>query len=304
MSDYNIRMRLLREREKLTQKEVAEKLGISPSAYNMYEKGKREPNIDTLQKIADFYGVSLDDLIGIIQYPKGYAGLVGGPYKTVAELRNAQKTVDRILEEDFLKGSAQKTIPYTTDYRLLMRQKISSTLVNNEHEIYLIVKFRQLNDKGQKKTTNYIEDLSKIPEYQKEPTSVPENKIIALPYLRAGVSAGSGIFILGNETEDEIELPDLPEYEAADFAIDVNGDSMEPDFSHDDIALVQSDAEMVPGDIGVFVINGNAFIKELGEKELISSNKKYNNIPIHEGDNVVCIGKVIGKVIPDEDNGF
>ena len=40
MSDYNIRMRLLRERENLTQKEVAEKLGISPSAYNMYESSR------------------------------------------------------------------------------------------------------------------------------------------------------------------------------------------------------------------------------------------------------------------------
>ena len=297
MSDYNIRMRLLRERENLTQKEVAEKLGISPSAYNMYEKGKREPNIDTLQKIADFYEVSLDDLIGIIQYPISYTGLIGGPYKTIAEFRNAQKTVDRILDEDFLKESGQQNIPYTTDYRLLMRQKFSRTLVNNEQEIYLIIKFRELNDKGQKKATHYIEDLSKIPEYQKEPTSAPESKIIVLPYFRAGVSAGSGIFILGNEAEDEIELPDLPEYEAADFAIDVNGDSMEPDFLDSDIALVQQDAELFPGDIGVFVVNSNAFIKELGENELISRNKDYKNIPIHEGDNVVCMGKVIGKVM-------
>ncbi len=110
------------------------------------------------------------------------------------------------------------------------------------------------------------------------------------------MSAGSGIFILGNEAEDEIELPDLPEYEAADFAIDVSGDSMEPDFSHNDIALVQQDAELFPGDIGVFVVNSNAFIKELGDNELISRNKHYKNIPIHDGDNVVCMGKVIGKV--------
>ena len=125
----------------------------------------------------------------------------------------------------------------------------------------------------------------------------PKSKILVLPYFRAGVSAGTGIFILGNEAEDDIELPALPEYETADFAIDVNGDSMEPDFSHEDIALVQRDAEMHIGDIGVFIVNGDAFIKELGEKELISRNKDYKNIPIHEGDNVVCMGKVIGKVM-------
>ena len=42
---------------------------------------------------------------------------------------------------------------------------------------------------------------------------------------------------------------------------------MEPDFSHEDIALVQRDAEMHIGDIGVFIVNGDAFIKELGEKK-------------------------------------
>lgn len=129
-----------------------------------------------------------------------------------------------------------------------------------------------------------------------EHSSCIDTKIIVLPYFRAGVSAGSGIFILGNEAEDEIELPNLPEYATADFAIDVNGQSMEPEFSDKDIALVNQDAEMQLGDIGVFVINGNAFIKELGEKELISHNKDFKNIAIHSGDNIVCMGKVIGKV--------
>ena len=165
----------------------------------------------------------------------------------------------------------------------------------------IINSLENLNNLGQQKILAYTKDLSRIPEYQKAPASAPESKIIVLPYFRAGVSAGSGIFIFGNEAEDEIELPDLPEYEAADFAIDVNGDSMEPDFSHDDIALVQQDAELFPGDIGVFVVNSNAFIKELGENELISRNKDYKNIPIHEGDNIVCMGKVIGKVKTDEE---
>lgn len=88
---------------------------------------------------------------------------------------------------------------------------------------------------------------------------------------------------------------------AVDFAIDTNVGNMEPIFSHEDITLVQQDAELFPGDIGVFVVNSNAFIKELGENELISRNKDYKNIPIHDGDNVVCMGKVIGKVKTDEE---
>lgn len=181
------------------------------------------------------------------------------------------------------------------------------------YEKQLLKYFTQLIDENKKRAIQYTENLCNVQKMEEEqgykyiqsPTSAtivefhpkPKSKILVLPYFRAGVSAGSGIFILGNEAEDDIELPALPEYEDADFAIDVNGDSMEPDFSHEDIALVQRDVEMHVGDIGVFIINGDAFIKELGEKELISRNKNYKNIPIHEGDNVVCMGKVIGKVM-------
>ena len=170
----------------------------------------------------------------------------------------------------------------------------------------IIKKYRSLDPHGQDMVdTILVKEYERVSKYGKltAPSTIIEfhpkqdNNLLVIPYFRAGVSAGSGIFILGNEAEDEIELPALPEYEAADFAIDVNGDSMEPDFSHEDIALVQRDAEMHIGDVGVFIVNGDAFIKELGEKELISRNKKYKNIPIHEGDNVVCMGKVIGKVM-------
>lgn len=159
----------------------------------------------------------------------------------------------------------------------------------------IINSLENLNNLGQQKILAYTKDLSKIPEYQKDPTS--KDKVVVLPYFQTGVSARSGIFIPGNVLKAQVELPAIPEYEAANFAIDVSSDSMEPDFLNDDIALVQSNAKIFPGDVGVFVVNGNVFIKELGDNMLISRNKKYNAIPIHESDNVVCMGKVIGKVI-------
>ena len=72
---------------------------------------------------------------------------------------------------------------------------------------------------------------------------------------------------------------------------------MEPDYMDGDIALVSQNMEMQVGDIGVFVVNGSAYIKELGKNELISRNKDYPNILIREEDNVVCMGKVIGKMM-------
>lgn len=47
-----------------TQKEVALYLGIAERAYQNYEYGNREPNLETLSKLADFFNVSTDYLLG------------------------------------------------------------------------------------------------------------------------------------------------------------------------------------------------------------------------------------------------
>ena len=48
----------------LTQNEMAEKLEIPRATYQSYENGRNQPNIETLIKMADFFGVSVDTLIG------------------------------------------------------------------------------------------------------------------------------------------------------------------------------------------------------------------------------------------------
>lgn len=58
--------RLVTEREKrnLKQKDIAIQIGLLPDTYRKYEKGAREPDLDTLVKIADFYQTSIDYLVG------------------------------------------------------------------------------------------------------------------------------------------------------------------------------------------------------------------------------------------------
>ena len=52
-----------REAYGLTQVEIAKKAGISWRAYQTYERGEREPVMSTLIALADFYGISLDELV-------------------------------------------------------------------------------------------------------------------------------------------------------------------------------------------------------------------------------------------------
>ena len=54
----------LREDRDISRKELATYLNISLSTIGMYEQGRREPNIEMLIKIADYFNVSLDFLVG------------------------------------------------------------------------------------------------------------------------------------------------------------------------------------------------------------------------------------------------
>ena len=61
---FSSRLILLREEQGLTRKEVAEKLNIDQTTYGKYELAKREPDYEVLQKLATFYSVSTDFLLG------------------------------------------------------------------------------------------------------------------------------------------------------------------------------------------------------------------------------------------------
>lgn len=58
------RLKKLRNEKNLLQKEIAKKLKITTSAYGFYEQGKRTPDTEILNKIAEFYNVSIDYLLG------------------------------------------------------------------------------------------------------------------------------------------------------------------------------------------------------------------------------------------------
>lgn len=61
---YGQRLKSLREAQNMSQQDLADKLKINRSTYARYELGQTQPDFDTLQKIADFYEVSIDYLLG------------------------------------------------------------------------------------------------------------------------------------------------------------------------------------------------------------------------------------------------
>jgi HTH-type transcriptional regulator, competence development regulator len=64
MSSLGSNIRKLREKENLSQKDFAKKIGISNVVLSRYEKDERKPDYDMLNKIADYFEVSIDHLLG------------------------------------------------------------------------------------------------------------------------------------------------------------------------------------------------------------------------------------------------
>ena len=64
MSAFSDTLSSLRRGRGMTQAELASRLGISKSAVSMYERGKREPELELLQAMADLFGVSVNAMLG------------------------------------------------------------------------------------------------------------------------------------------------------------------------------------------------------------------------------------------------
>lgn len=61
---FRLRIKELREEKGLSQKKLAEALGVSPGTIGNWESGIREPNFDMVTKVAEFFQVTVDYLLG------------------------------------------------------------------------------------------------------------------------------------------------------------------------------------------------------------------------------------------------
>ena len=83
---FNDNLKNARITKGLSQKEVAEAVGVAKSTYSLYESGSREPNVQTIKKLADTLNVSADELLGINEEPHNIAAHFDGDEYTEKEL--------------------------------------------------------------------------------------------------------------------------------------------------------------------------------------------------------------------------
>ncbi|MBQ1554598.1 MAG: helix-turn-helix domain-containing protein [Clostridia bacterium] len=124
---------------------------------------------------------------------------------------------------------------------------------------------------------------------------VNQQGILRRPFYLIPVSAGLGN-PLDEAAQEEMEIADTPEHRRGDFIVRVSGDSMLPQFSDGDRVLVARQPSVEIGEIGIFVLNGESYIKKLGTGELLSLNPHYPPKPYSASDSILCCGRVIAKV--------
>ncbi len=157
----------------------------------------------------------------------------------------------------------------------------------------MLNQYRSIDEYG-KKAVNAVISA----EYDRTLASQPKKPRIRkmrIDYYDFPASAGTGNF-LETESPEEIWVKETEEAEDADYVIPISGDSMEPSFHDGDKVFVEKMDSIEKGDIGIFVVNGDMFIKELGDHCLISHNKAYKQISLHSSDSIYCCGRVLGVV--------
>lgn len=227
-----------------------------------------------------------------------FADYIGMPSTT---LRNYEKN-DREPGHIFLKQMAD-IFHVSVDYLLCItedRTPPEKVPIFSNSEITHIEKYRSLDDSGRSHVDTVLQwETDRMKQLEQSPATIVElhngsnEKIRLIDYYRS-VSAGSGQVIFEDVYSEQIMMPDIPEYRKVSYAVKVNGKSMEPRYNDGDILLIEPTCEIKINEIGIFNVNGQAYVKKLGKDKLISLNKGYDDIPLTEDS--LCMGRVVGKL--------
>lgn len=246
---------LLGDRE---QQALTNHLGLKKTAFTDWKSGKSNSYRKYLIEIAEFFNVSLDYLVFGKKQPS-----VANMSEDEKELLNYYKELD---ERD--KG---RVIGKAEELAEAARRKKALAAAPAKKQSPKVIK---------------------LPEPELTEESEDEKEYIDLPFPDIPASAGTGMYLVSDYAET-IHVLATDEARKADYAIKVSGKSMEPRYYNGDILAVCEQPAVDPGEVGVFVYNGERYVKQFGGNRLISINPDYQDIFIEDPDSFFCQGKVL-----------
>lgn len=146
----------LRKSKGITAKKAAEDLKIKYSTYSNYENGNREPNLETLRSIADYYNVTINDMIGFDNGLKLFIKELKERSVESEELTHEDQALLAQIEEDYLE--------YQEAVLQLQKLRVESVPI-----ISKIISFcKLLNEDGMKRILEYAEMLTNMTEFRND----------------------------------------------------------------------------------------------------------------------------------------
>lgn len=120
----NNKIKELRIQNKINQKELAEKLNTTQQAISLYEKGEREPKMEMWQKLANFFGVTVQYIQGLTYDEYSILKLMNDNYLNQPFPRSLKEKIDKYLEnkhielplDKFSKEELTKFVPSVQNY--------------------------------------------------------------------------------------------------------------------------------------------------------------------------------------------
>lgn len=168
------RIQEFRKMKGMTQSDLAAKIGTTPQNISQYERGIRNPKIETLQKIAAALEVEIIDLIddSVSEISDFLLNVQGLSKKQVDEvIRQYNAVLKEAHPEDNVMVSMDGTVILEATGAHV--QDISNRFRGEQHFYWWTEKIeaamKSMNQIGQQKAVEQVEDLAKIPDYQKKP---------------------------------------------------------------------------------------------------------------------------------------
>ncbi len=308
---FSNNIKKLRLKSGLKQKELANLLHVSQQAIAKWETGKSEPNIATIKDIATILKCNVEDLIDEndnSQLDKELQETVRDCHalsimnfeKMCSQLD--EKTLDRIHMILYTLRRIQKNPTlYATDKQFLFAC-VTEIVGNIERYIddYRSAieygnnfNFFDYNKRFINGEVEVLKEITNIITPQKE---FSKERHIVIPLYETPASAGTGSLLYDETPMEWVTVQRNDKTTAADFMLEVRGDSMQPKLFDGDRVLVKQSVSIVEGEIGVFILNNESYIKKMGRGELISLNPAYEPIKFNEYDDIRCAGKVIDTI--------
>lgn len=208
-------------------------------------------------------------------YKKGYSNIKLSTLRQLAEYFDV--SIDYLVNDNYSKESFN----------------------SDSEETELLMKYRCLDAQGKEEVTSVLDtNYERVTRVVQQEESEDED-FISIPYFEDKAAAGSG-YMLNDGEYELLKVARSRKTERADFIVTVSGSSMEPEYFDGDNVLVHAQPDVYVGEVGIFVVNGDGYIKQKGKNRLISLNRKYKDVYVGEYDQIYCVGKVVGKLEENE----